>query len=242
MSRIALFLDFDGTLVHMADRPDRVEVSDDIRRVIDRLIERTGGALAIVSGRPLGEIDRFLAPLVLPGAGSHGVERRDAAGAMLPVADNDALGAATGDLRAYAAEHDLLLEEKRGGSALHFRTAPTLEAEARALADRLAGTSDTLRVIHGHMVAELSFARLDKGSAVAAFMAEAPFAGRLPVAIGDDTTDEDAFRAAQALGGIGIRIGGTDTCARARFADIDAFHDWLTRTATGGTITLETTA
>jgi len=226
----------------MADRPDRVEVTEDIRRTLDRLIERTGGALAIVSGRPLAEIDHFLAPLTLPGAGSHGVERRDAGGAMLPVADNAALGAATADLRAYATAHDLLLEEKRGGSALHFRDAPDREAEARALADDLAGASDTLRAIHGHMVAELSFAGLDKGSAVGAFMAEPPFAGRIPVAIGDDTTDEDAFRAAQAQGGIGIRIGGTATVARARFADIDAFHDWLTQTAARGTMELEDTA
>ena len=241
LSRIALFLDFDGTLVRIADRPDLVVVTPETRAMIEALIDGTHAAVGIVSGRPLAEIDGFLDPLILPGAGSHGVERRDARGAVMPVVDKGAaLERATGRLRDYAGQRRLLLEEKRGGCALHFRDAPRLESEARALVDALIGESAGLRAIHGHMVAEVSLAGLDKGSALDAFMGEAPFAGRIPVAIGDDTTDEDAFRAAQGRGGLGIRIGGAKTCAKARFTDIDTLHRWLAGAADSGKFVLET--
>ena len=151
-----------------------------------------------------------------------------------------ALAAAGEQMRAHAKAHGLLLEEKSGGFAVHFRAKPDLETPTRALVSEIAAADESFRAIHGHMVAELSLAGVDKGAALNAFMDETPFAGRVPVAIGDDTTDEDAFRAAQARGGLGIRIGGTETCAQGRFADIDALHDWLTRSADSGMMILET--
>ena len=227
LSKAALFLDFDGTLVRMADRPDEVILEPRIRQAIAALHSSTGGALAIVSGRQLTEIDHFLSPLRLAVSGSHGAERRGANGerdtrsaAAIPDLVNDTL-------QGHAWTHDLLLERKSGATAIHFRSAPELEAETRALADRLVADHDGLRVIHGHMVAEIAAADRDKGSALRAFMEEAPFMGQTPIAIGDDTTDEDAIRAAQDLGGIGVRIGEAETAARMRFADIDRFHDWL---------------
>ena len=241
LSNIALFLDFDGTLVRIVERPDLVVVTPEVRAVVERLIAATGGAVALLSGRPLGEIDGFLAPLVLPGAGSHGAERRDCSGTFVPVARQaKALAGAGARIRAYAQTHGLLLEEKSGGFAVHFRAEPDLEIPTRALVSEIALGDAGLRAIHGHMVAELALAGVDKGAALDAFMGEAPFVGRVPVAIGDDTTDEDAFRAAQARGGLGIRIGGTETCARGRFETIDAFHDWLIRSADSGTMILET--
>ncbi len=226
--------------MRIAERPELVEVSAQTRAALNRVIDATGGAVAILSGRPLAQVDGFLTPLILPGAGSHGVERRDARGAFTAVTKGGhELEDATARLQDYAVHHDLLLEQKRGGSAIHFRAAPHLETDIRAMADDLAAQNDGLRVIHGHMVAELSLAGSDKGSALVAFMDEPPFAGRIPVAIGDDTTDEDAFRAAQQRGGIGIRIGGAETCAKARFADFDAFHPWFATIAESGIMRLE---
>jgi len=225
----------------MAPRPDMVEVTPPTRATLMRLIDGMGGAVALNSGRTLGELDQFLAPLTLPAAGTHGIERRDARGVVQPVGDHDpTLAEAHAAMRAFAEEHSLLLEEKRGGSALHCREAPHLEAEVRALVAGLADADENLRAIQGHMVAELSLAGLDKGSALDAFMGEAPFTGRIPVAIGDDTTDEDAFRAAQDRGGIGIRVGPGDTRADARFDDIDALHRWLAACAENDIMQLET--
>ncbi len=239
LSRIALFLDFDGTLVRIVERPDLVVVTPEIRAVLERLNRATGGAVALLSGRPLGEIDGFLAPMVLPGAGAHGAERRDSGGVFVPAAKAEALTGAGKRIRAHAAAHGLLLEEKSGGFAVHFRVRPDLEEATRALVSAVAAQDTGLRAIHGHMVAELALAGVDKGAALDAFMGETPFAGRIPVAIGDDTTDEDAFRAAQAQGGLGIRIGGAQTRAGARFENIDVFHDWLIRSAENDMMILE---
>lgn len=225
----------------MADRPDKVALTPTARVMLEQLIEGTGGAVAMITGRTLEDLDPFLAPLSLPSAGSHGIQRRDARGVVLSVADEDAgLRSAKEIIRDYAARNHLLLEDKRGGSTLHYREAPHLETEARALIDGLAGEHEGLRAIHGHKVAEISLAGQDKGSALDAFMDEAPFMGRVPVAIGDDTTDEDAFRAAQARGGLGIRVGPAQSRARARFADIDALHHWLAASAESGMMILET--
>lgn len=236
----ALFLDFDGTLVRIVDRPDQVMLEPVIRTAIGDLVDLTDGAVAIVSGREIEQLDHFLAPLRLPSAGSHGMERRNAggdnigrsAGAFVP---DDVI---TG-LRSHAETHDLLLENKASSIAIHFRNAPALQGETRSLADALAAPHPSLRVIHGHMVAEIASTEQDKGGALRAFMGEAPFEGRIPIAVGDDTTDEDAFRAAQDLGGIGIRIGGTNTCAAVWFSDIDAFQNWLTNSVASGTLEFE---
>jgi len=227
LAKTALFLDFDGTLVRIADRPDAVVLEPRIKQALAALQSSTGGALAIVSGRSLTEIDKYLAPLRFAVAGSHGAERRGASGEREAAQEGVIPDLVTDTLQGHAWQHDLLLERKPAASAIHFRSAPHLEDETRALADRLVADHDGLRVIHGHMVAEIASAGQDKGSAVRSFMAEAPFAGQIPIAVGDDTTDEDAICAVQDMGGIGIRIGGVETAAAIRFADIDRFHGWL---------------
>ena len=236
----ALFLDFDGTLVRITDRPDQVKLEPPMRAALDSLVELTGEAVAIISGREIKELDRFLAPLTLPSAGSHGMERRNASGKNVGVSTGASVPTdVTSGLRTHAETHDLLLEDKASSIAIHFRNAPALEQETRSLADELAAPHPSLRVIHGHMVAEIASTEQDKGGALRAFMQEAPFKGRTPVAVGDDTTDEDAFRAAQDLGGIGIRIGGTNTCAAVWFSDIDAFQNWLTKSVALETLEFE---
>jgi trehalose 6-phosphate phosphatase len=184
----------------------------------------------LISGRTIAAIDRIFAPLQLPAAGAHGTElrvngdeARDDASHALPA---DVIAA----LRDIAGSHDgLLLEPKPGGASLHYRRAPELEAACR---QRLQNLLDRLgpgyRLIEGKMVLELVPAAASKGEAIRALMLKAPFAGRRPVFIGDDTTDEDGFRVVNALGGTSIRVGSLDSSAALHeLADIDAVRQWL---------------
>lgn len=218
---LALFLDFDGTLVELAPSPDAVEVSADLVTEISTASAAFGGAVAVVSGRPIADLDRYL-PIRLPLAGGHGSERRRADGALEATSlDN---GAAADRIAASIAEfvedhQGLLLEKKSAGVALHYRHAPELRDESLTRM-RAAAEAEGFGVIDGKMVAEARPEGLNKGEALRAFMAEAPFAGRLPVFIGDDTTDEDGFAAAQELGGIGVKVGDGETAARLRTPDV----------------------
>lgn len=253
----ALFVDFDGTLAPIAARPQDVRVPNWVVPVLGALQRRQGGALALVSGRPLAQIDHFLQPLVLAAAGVHGAERRGATG-RLEVQTATPPPAAMACARALAQAHaGLLLEPKPGGFALHYRERPELEALCReALQATLQCSSveappprrqsmpvqsasaaaqndeaDTPQrdweLMQGHCVFELKQRRVSKGTALRAFMAEAPFAGRVPIYAGDDVTDEDGIEAAQALGGWGVRVGPGATAARHRLVDVDAVALWL---------------
>ncbi len=230
-AKAALFLDFDGTLVPIAQRPQDVRVPHTLIPTLQRLHLALDGAVAIISGRPLSGVDDFLSPLRLAVAGAHGAERRNAAGqitlrrAETPV---DVLAAAT----ALAAQHaGLLLETKPSGFALHYRLNPSLAETcqttlARAL-NEAPGASLTWELLLGHCVCELKQRDVSKGTAVQAFLAEAPFAGRVPVFIGDDVTDEDGFVAVQAAGGFGIHVGAGPTQAMYQLADTEAVATWL---------------
>lgn len=227
----ALFLDFDGTLVEIAPAPSAVRLSPRLRPMLEALATRLDGAVALVSGRPLAELDRLLAPLVLPAAGLHGLERRRADGRILrSPAPQAALDAARARLAAFVAETPgVLLEDKGLTLALHFRSAPERAAACRrAAADALAAAQGALRLLEGKMVFELRPEGGDKGEAVAAFLAEPPFAGRKPVFAGDDVTDEDAFAIVTERGGIAVRVGdGAPSRARYRVPSVEALLDWL---------------
>lgn len=206
----ALFLDLDGTLVDIVARPEDVRVDEALRQQISRLVRRLDGAVAVVTGRALADVDRLFDPLQLPAAGLHGAERRshDGAGTRMQ-ADPEALAAARERLGALATAHGgLRLEDKGAALAIHFRMAPLLEglvdAECAALESRF---PEAFQLQRGLLVRELKPRGADKGGALRAFMTEAPFAGRTPIAIGDDVTDVDAFHAAAALGGFGIAVG-----------------------------------
>lgn len=226
---MALFLDLDGTLAPIASRPE--EVGPDPRRtgLLERLRARLGGRLAVVSGRTLSDIDRILEASVPALAGVHGLTRRDGAGDLQP-AGPPAAGhdAALVALRAFAADHPGLIVEDKGVSVtLHYRLAPELAAAARLEAERVAARTG-LVLQAGRMVMELRAPGPGKGDSVRAFMAEAPFAGARPVFVGDDLTDEDGFRAAEALGGFGVLIGPErETGARFRLADVEAALAWM---------------
>lgn len=225
----ALFLDFDGTLVDLAPRPESVLVPPQLIVILELLYTATGGALAIVSGRPLQQLDQFLAPLRLPAAGVHGVERRRADGTLiqLPVPDSKRL---LPYIEPFAKQHPgLLLELKHGALALHYRNAPHLEAACVQIMAEALEQESGFALLHGKMVIEAKAAVTNKGEAIAAFMREAPFAGRRPVFAGDDQTDEAGFAQVQLaeLDGLGIKIGAGDTRANARLPDPSALREFL---------------
>lgn len=217
-ARCALFLDFDGTLVDLAERPQDVSAPPALLATLATLRAALDGALAVVSGRPIEEIDRFLAPLELAVAGVHGAERRGADG-RLTLAEVPALDAVVAAAEALREKHPALsIERKRGSVALHYRAAPQLVREcADAMRDAVAASSG-LVLLPGKMVFEAKAANIGKGGAILALMDEPPFLGRTPVFIGDDVTDEAGFDAVQAAGGFGIKVGFEDSSAHHRLA------------------------
>lgn len=227
----SLFLDFDGTLVDLADTPDAVRVAPGLVPVLRQLHDRLGGRLAIVSGRPIAQIDAMLGPLKLAVAGVHGAERRDARGG-LHYAEALPLAAARVHLQRLADAHPaLLLEEKRGALALHYRQAPALRALCEDAMLAAQADSHGMVLLHGKMVLELKPASSTKGSALADFLNEAPFRGHRPVFAGDDTTDEAGFAYAQQVGGIGVKIGPGPSVALRRLDSPQALRAQLAQAA-----------
>ncbi|MDO8064658.1 trehalose-phosphatase [Janthinobacterium sp. SUN206] len=214
----AVFLDFDGTLVDLAPTPDGVRLEAGVIEALALLAERHGGALALISGRPVTQIDAMLAPLVLPVAGVHGVERRGADGTFSVAATPD-VSPVLARAQALAAMHPgLLVERKRGAVALHYRLAPELEQLCMQEMTAAVQACPGVLLLHGKMVLEAKPSATDKGGAIAAFMQEAPFAGRRPVFAGDDTTDEAGFAYVQQAGGQGVKVGSGPSAATLRLA------------------------
>lgn len=231
---IALFLDVDGTLLHIADRPDAVTIGRGTVALLRRIRAVTGGAVALITGRRIADVDRLFAPLALPVAGLHGLERRDAAGAVHRYADAvPELAAIRTELDQFAAANPGVLVEDKGLTlALHYRLAPRAAPAAAELVERLAARAMGASAIQrGKMVLELRPPGLDKGGAIAQFLAEAPFCGRTPVFIGDDLTDEWGFRVVNDQGGLSVKVGGGSTEARVRLTGVDAARAALARLA-----------
>ncbi|MGR4869241.1 trehalose-phosphatase [Variovorax sp. LARHSF232] len=223
----ALFLDFDGTLVGIAETPEAIEVPQGLVALLTDLHDWLGGALAVVSGRQIDVLDRFLAPLRLPAAGEHGVQRRDASGEMSEQAPPD-LEAVLDVANHLAGAHpDLLVERKHAAVALHYRRAPELEVLCRNTLLGIIAKDPQLELLHGKAVFEVKPAGVNKGIAIDAFLREAPFAGRLPVFAGDDTTDESGFAVVQPLGGVAIKVGAGPSLARHRLESPRAVFEWL---------------
>jgi trehalose 6-phosphate phosphatase len=226
----AFFLDIDGTLLDIAVTPNAVHAQRADCRLVAALYDRADGALALVSGRSLAMIDELFAPLRLPAAGQHGVERRDARGRVhRPSFSADMHSRAADMIRAFAERHTGLVFENKGYSmALHYRLAPRLAGAAHAIVREAArAVGEGVEVQRGKMVAELKPAGHDKGRAIEAFMREKPFAGRQPVFLGDDLTDEHGFRMVERMGGHSIKVGPGQTAARWRVANPSAARAWL---------------
>lgn len=209
-ARPALFLDVDGTLVDLVARPEDVSADEALRRELERLAERLGGAVALLSGRSLADLARIFGPLRLAAAGVHGAELRLPDGVLLaPVIDPGERDAAHAWVeRLVRRDPRLRLEDKGAAIAVHCRDAPELEHWLeRQLVEFVRTRADVWQVQAGLLVRELKPAGASKGSALRRLMQDAPFAGRTPIAIGDDLTDLEAFAAATELGGFGVAIG-----------------------------------
>ena len=224
----ALFLDMDGVLAPLAATPDAVVPDARRTAVLRALSERLNGRIAIISGRTLAEIDRIAESAAASASGVHGLERRRADGSLDRAEADPAVKEVVAAFHSFARSRPgVIVEDKAVSAGLHYRQARD-EAEAvAALAERLAGETG-LVLQPGNLVVELKTPGTDKGTALTAFMAETPFKGSTPVMVGDDLTDEDGFRAAEALGGFGVLVGPPrDTAARYGLPDVDAVLAWL---------------
>ncbi len=223
-----VFLDFDGTLVEIASRPDAIIVDDRLRALIDRLAEILKGRLAIISGRPVHEIRAYLPQAGLAVSGSHGLELHHADGRIEQPDIPPWLPSAVARAHRLAAAHEgMIVEEKPFGLALHYRLAPDAGPAATALAEEIAAQAGA-SLQPGKMVVEVRLGGSDKGTALRRLMEESAMAAARPVFVGDDVTDESAFAAAADLGGAGILVGPPrETAACYRLPDVAATIDWL---------------
>ena len=227
----ALFLDIDGTLAEFAATPHEVQIDPQLIDALPLLRARYGGALALVTGRSIADVDRMFPALDVPVAGQHGCERRDALGTMhLHASDPVVLAKLRELFSAFAARHPgLLLEDKGATVALHYRRSPELADDVQSMARSTFASAgwDGYSLSEGKQLVEIRPDGRDKGKAIVDFTHEPPFAGRKPVFVGDDKTDEDGFAAVHALGGWSVKVGRGRTCAQYRLPDIAAARRWL---------------
>lgn len=226
-SEIALFLDFDGTLVELASGPDAIRPLPDLAERLTSLAARLSGRCAIVSGRGIADIESHIGPLSIAMAGSHGSDIRDADGAALGAGAKVLPETIEAQLRAFAADTGLVFEQKPHGGAIHYRSHSELGPKAHDFAEKLA-QEHGWAAQSGKCVVELVASDANKGSAVRALMETATFSGATPIFIGDDLTDEKGFAACEDLGGFGVLVGNrSSTCARHSLNDVAAVHSWL---------------
>lgn len=225
----AFFFDVDGTLAEIQPHPDDVFIETDLLSALSRLTELTRGAVALVSGRPVVELDKLVAPLMLPLAGIHGAERRDASYTLhqveLPATVPGALAEELSQMT--TSMPGIYLENKGVAWAVHYRQAPEYAESVMECVASMVERYPSLTLQPGKCVVEIKPAASDKGSAISAFMSESPFCGRTPVFLGDDLTDERGFLVVNAMQGISVKIGEGDTEARYRLQDIRMVREWL---------------
>ena len=224
-----LFLDVDGTLIELTDSPLETFADPDLKTLLSQVTERLGGAVALVSGRSIEYLDGLFAPLKLPAAGLHGVERRKASGALHGASFVDTqLTQARAAVNALVSAHPGTSVEDKGRTiAVHYRMAPQLESavhqELAAIAKPL-GTN--YHIQEGNMVLEIKPRGFTKATAIKAFLKEPPFSGRKPVFVGDDLTDQDGFRLVEDHGGISIAVGAR-VHGQHRLDNAAAVRSWL---------------
>lgn len=231
----AMFLDVDGTLLEFASRPDDVEPMPGLIGILAEL--GRSAPLALISGRRIADLDRLFAPLSLPAAGQHGAERRGADGRVhLAPVSKEALEPVCTRLRAWTQDRPgIVLEDKGLSLALHYRGVPDRAGEATEVLEEAARESGGAFLVKpGKMVVEFRPREADKGRAIEAFMGERPFAGCLPVFVGDDATDEEGFGVVNGLGGYSVKVGEGPTLARWRLENVGKVLAWLDRCVRSG--------
>lgn len=227
----ALFLDIDGTLAEFAATPREVRIDEQLIQALPALRTRHGGAVALVTGRSIVDVDRMFPELDIPVAGQHGCERRDADGILHLHASNPTILKKLRELfAAFADRHPgLLLEDKGATVALHYRQLPELAGQVQSVARSAldAAGAEGYLLGEGKQLVEIRPDGRDKGTAIVDFMSEPPFFGRMAVFVGDDVTDEDGFAAVNLMRGWTVKVGSGRTCAQYRLPDIATARHWL---------------
>jgi trehalose 6-phosphate phosphatase len=237
LRKCAILLDIDGTILDLAPSPQQVWVPPGLRRTLARLDDLTGGAVALVSGRPLNDIDLIFSPLRLAAIGGHGAELRMSAEAMpylratpLPADLKRELAGVT------AVGPGILVEDKGYSLALHYRLAPDKDAALRAAVETICAQAapGTIEILPGKQVIEIKPAGISKADAVCELMTCPRFTGRNPIFIGDDLTDEPVFGVIAKFGGLGFSVGRTMTDSNGHFDRPESVRAWLARIAVAG--------
>lgn len=223
----ALFLDFDGTLVELAETPDAVLVPEKLSGLLSRLHTRCDSALAFVTGRSISDLDALLGHAPANAVGVHGAEWRLDGGHISGV-DGEPFETERSTLRAFANDNPaIVMEEKSGGLTLHYRRDPALQDKANAVMKGAFACRGDFETFGGHMMVEARRRGVDKGAGIKRLMTNARFAGRVPIFLGDDVTDEDGFAVVNSLEGISIKVGQGDTSAVYRLPGIASVYDYL---------------
>ncbi|QJT81309.1 trehalose-phosphatase [Kosakonia sp. MUSA4] len=227
----AFFFDLDGTLADIKPRPDDVSVPDAVLVRLSLLAEMNNGALALISGRSIAELEQLAKPWRFPLAGVHGAERRDIKGhtERVTLPENIVQPLERSLRHEVASLNGVELEAKGMAFALHYRQAPQHEDAVFALAKQMVARYPQLAMQPGKCVVELKPSGIHKGAAIAAFLETPPFAGRIPVFVGDDLTDEHGFKTVNALGGESIKVGAGETQAKWRLDSVNEVYQWLER-------------
>ena len=227
--RYAFFFDVDGTLAAIKAHPDEVSIPEWVRNNLQALADLSHGAVALISGRPVEQLDALAAPFHAPLAGVHGAERRDASGKLHRISLPDDVVAQLHETLSSSINHwpGTQLETKGMAFALHYRQAEQYQPQILQLAESVVKRFPMLALQPGKCVVELKPQGIDKGAAITAFMQEAPFAGRIPLFIGDDLTDEAGFHVVNAMNGISVKVGKGSSDARFRLKDVDEVYSWL---------------
>jgi trehalose 6-phosphate phosphatase len=235
LNESAFLLDVDGTILDLAPTPRGVSVPASLRHAMGRLAERSGGAVALVSGRSLSELDLLFSPLQLPAIGGHGAECRPFAGGKQPARRALPLDAAI--RRKFAPVADLgsgvLVEDKGYAIALHYRLAPELEAAVKAAVAAICTENPAapIEVLPGKFVLEIKQKGFSKATGVRELMRHPPFLGRQPIFIGDDVTDETVFEMIGEFDGLAFSVGRKVKGVDGHFEKPEAVRNWLSRIA-----------
>ena len=222
----ALFLDFDGTLAPIQDDPDTVSLPSGGRDTLLKLADQLNGAIVLISGRGIHDLSSRT-PIELWRAGGHGRDVCAPGQSPNPIKETAPPVFLKEVYRIVSDFDGARVEEKGAVLAVHYRQNPSAGERLAESLSSLAAQTDGYRFQHGKMVIELKPAGTDKGTALRSIMQMPPFAGRTPIMVGDDTTDEDAMSAAMDLGGFGVKVGPGQTCARYQIADTVAVWEWL---------------
>ena len=226
--KVALFLDFDGTLVEIAKTPSEIVMHNSTVTLLAKLNKTLKGALAIVTGRPIVQIDKFLDPICLPIAGKHGAEIRDAKQQITTIGGIN-LTKIVEQLVTFSKTHAGTFVENKGACvALHFRESNLVDQEVYDWVVNNICLGTNLRCTFGKKICEIQSINIDKGYAIEQLWKNAPFKERFPIFVGDDTPDEDGFDFVNKIGGLSVKVGkDTTSKAQAFTKNLDQTFEWL---------------